>query len=285
MAIERISLNFAPFAALLAPQAELSRASARRAEGAADAQGPFPARQPARSSTASSFRAGSGGSSSTSAGATCRASESPLWPPRRTCRSAAATGMSRSRRRLIEHRCGTGRGDERLVAVLSRPRSAAALNWGFFTQHGAASSLPPLHRPAGRCARSGCSSRTSAGSPVSSPGSAVGGSTSWRLTLAPLSLVQAVSAGGNRSARSARGTDDRGDLSRREWTGVGVSLVGLAAARHLARRTHRDRSARLRRRGRPLDRRLARRPRRSPRPVVPRRSGLRHRRGRPLRGR
>ena len=103
--------------------------------------------------------------------------------------------------------------------------SAVALNWGFFAQHGAASELPPLslRRPIGSLL-------------------ALFGDLSWllgflagvggwvlyvaALALAPLSLVQAASAGGiavlallvHRSGRAVSG---------REWTGVAVAGVGL----------------------------------------------------------
>ena len=58
-AVARVSLNFSPFAALLAPDAELTRRAAAAGGNAAAAEGAVPARQPAASSTASSSRRGS----------------------------------------------------------------------------------------------------------------------------------------------------------------------------------------------------------------------------------
>src|SRR5262249_51986059 len=73
--------------------------------------------------------------------------------------------------------------------------STAALNWGFFTQHGAAGAMPPLtvRRPL-------ASLRLLTGSRAWLAGFLVG-LAGWALyvaalKLAPLSLVQAVSAGG-----------------------------------------------------------------------------------------
>lgn len=105
--------------------------------------------------------------------------------------------------------------------------STAALNWGFLRQHGAASSLPPLTvRTPVRSLRA----------LFSSPRWLLGflvGLGGWALyvaalRLAPLSLVQAVSAGGIAllAVLVERTTDAR--LSRREWTGVAVAVAGLA---------------------------------------------------------
>ena len=82
--------------------------------------------------------------------------------------------------------------------------SAGALNWGFFTQHGAASALPPLslRRPLRSLRLLFGERRWLAGFLVGIAG--------WllyvgALALAPLSLVQAVSAGtGSFGAHSAR---------------------------------------------------------------------------------
>ena len=112
------------------------------------------------------------------------------------------------------------------VGLLLALGSAAALNWGFFTQHGAASSLPPLsvRRPLHSLGLLFSNLRWLAGF--------VAGLGGWALyvvalMLAPLSLVQAVSAGGIGllALLVERTTGVR--LSRREWTGVAVSLVGL----------------------------------------------------------
>ena len=219
-AFERISLNFAPFAALLAPEAELTALQRLERQRAARAQGALPARQPARSSTASSSRAGSGGSSSTSGGATCRAWGSRRSPPRRTCRSAAAS------RGVSAGRSGS------LLAL----GSAAALNWGYFAQHdGASAAAAALAAAAGarRCGRSSATPRWLA---ASSPGSAAGCSTSCALQLAPLSLVQAASAGGIGvlALLVARTAAPRSSAPRAG--GVGVSLAGLVLLGDLARR-------------------------------------------------
>jgi hypothetical protein len=105
--------------------------------------------------------------------------------------------------------------------------SAAALNWGWVAQHAAASGLPRLtmRRPLR-------SLRTLFAEPAWLAGF-VAGIAGWALyvlalRLAPLSLVQAVSAGGvgllALLAQRASGTR----LSRREWTGVAVAVAGLA---------------------------------------------------------
>jgi len=105
--------------------------------------------------------------------------------------------------------------------------SAAALDWGFLAQHGAAASLPPLglRRPL-RAARLLLGSRRwLAGFLVG-----IGG---WALyvaalRLAPLSLAQAASAGGVGllAVLVERTTGVR--LARREWTGVGLAVAGTA---------------------------------------------------------
>jgi hypothetical protein len=87
--------------------------------------------------------------------------------------------------------------------------SAAALNWGFFTQHGAAATLPPLRlrAPVGSLRALFTSKRWMRGF--------ITGLFGWALyivalALAPLSLVQAVSAGGV------------GVLALLVWRGAGV---------------------------------------------------------------
>ncbi len=103
--------------------------------------------------------------------------------------------------------------------------SAIALNWGFVAQHGAATALPPLslRRPLRSLRLLFASPRWLVGFLVG-----LGG---WglyvaALALAPLSLVQAVSAGGIGFLallvhyRSRR-------LVRREWTAVSLGLGGL----------------------------------------------------------
>jgi hypothetical protein len=120
--------------------------------------------------------------------------------------------------------------------------SAAALNWGFLRQHGAASSLPPLsvRRPL-----------RSLRLLYSDPGWLLGfvvGLAGWALyvaalRLAPLSLVQAVSAGGIGllALFVERTTDVR--LSPREWAAVtgavaGLALLGLSLAGHAGNGRH-----------------------------------------------
>jgi S-formylglutathione hydrolase FrmB len=99
--------------------------------------------------------------------------------------------------------------------------SAAALNWGYYAQHGAASALPPL----------------SLRHPLRSLGALFGnrrwlagfwtGIAGWvlyvvALTLAPLSLVQACAAGGLAILAALAGVS-----SRREQLAVAASVVGL----------------------------------------------------------
>lgn len=105
--------------------------------------------------------------------------------------------------------------------------STAALNWGFLRQHGAAASLPPLtvRRPL-RSLRLLFSS-------LSWLVGFVTGLGGWALyvaalRLAPLSLVQAVSAGGIGllAVLVERTTEVR--LTRREWTSVALAVLGLA---------------------------------------------------------
>jgi hypothetical protein len=107
--------------------------------------------------------------------------------------------------------------------------SAVALNWGFVVQHGAASVLPPLRlrRPLASLRILFANARWLVGFLVG-----IGG---WALyvaalRVAPLSLVQAVSAGGigflALLVHFGRG-GERERLGRREWTGVGLGVAGL----------------------------------------------------------
>jgi hypothetical protein len=120
--------------------------------------------------------------------------------------------------------------------------SALALNWAFFVQHGEASRLPPLslRRPV-----------ASLRSLFSSPRWLLGffaGIGGWilyvaALALAPLSLVQATSAGGIGILALLVHRFGGVVLARREWVGVafavgglvllGVSLAGRGGAHHL----------------------------------------------------
>jgi hypothetical protein len=101
--------------------------------------------------------------------------------------------------------------------------SAFALNWGWLAQHGAAQGLPPisLRRPVGVL-------RSLFGDRAWLVGFAIG-LAGWvfyvaSLALAPLSLVQAVSAGGIGilAALAHRGGHDI------QWTAVWIAMLGLA---------------------------------------------------------
>jgi hypothetical protein len=103
--------------------------------------------------------------------------------------------------------------------------SALALNWGWIVQHGAASRLPPLElrRPLRSLASLFRDRRWIAGFAVGLAGWALYVAA---LTLAPLSLVQAVSAGGiGLLALLARRSG--ASVSPRERTGVLVATAGL----------------------------------------------------------
>lgn len=105
--------------------------------------------------------------------------------------------------------------------------STAALNWGFFAQHRAASSeLPPLslRRPIASLRLLFTNLRWLTGFLVG-----LGG---WALYIAalrfaPLALVQAVAAGGVGLLALLVSRIARERLLRREWTGVGLSMLGL----------------------------------------------------------
>jgi hypothetical protein len=104
--------------------------------------------------------------------------------------------------------------------------SAVALNWGFFVQHGAASKLPPLS------VRRPFASLRLLFSNLRWVGGFVAGLGGWTLyvgalALAPLSLVQAASAGGIGllALLVERTTGTR--LSRLDRSGVGVAVAGL----------------------------------------------------------
>jgi hypothetical protein len=105
--------------------------------------------------------------------------------------------------------------------------SAAALNWGFFAQHAAASALPPLslRRPLASLrllfAHRGWLVGFLAG---------IGGWVVYvaALALAPLSLVQATSAGGIGLLALLVSRAEGGGLAPGERRGVGGSVLGLA---------------------------------------------------------
>jgi hypothetical protein len=104
--------------------------------------------------------------------------------------------------------------------------SATALNWGYLAQHGAARELPPLSL------RAPVRSLRSLFRDLSWLAGFLVGIAGWvlyvaALALAPLSLVQGVSAGG--VAVLAGLSHRRGDaLTRVQWSGVGVATAGLA---------------------------------------------------------
>jgi hypothetical protein len=104
--------------------------------------------------------------------------------------------------------------------------SAAALNWGFFTQHGAASGLPPLavRRPVRSLRLLFSNLRWLAGFAAGLVGWALYVSA---LALAPLSLVQAASAGGIGLLALLVRRATAVPLDRRERAGVGAAAAGL----------------------------------------------------------
>jgi hypothetical protein len=104
--------------------------------------------------------------------------------------------------------------------------SSAAINWGYLAQHGAASSLPPLtlRHPLRSLVSLFSNLRWLAGF-----WAGIGGWVLYvaALALAPLSLVQAASAGGiGLLALLVHRGPGRG-LERREWRAVWVSIAGL----------------------------------------------------------
>lgn len=99
--------------------------------------------------------------------------------------------------------------------------SAGALNWGYFAQHGAAAALPPLavRRPLHSLALLFRNPRWLVGFSIGIAGWAL---YVCALALAPLSLVQAVAAGGIALLAALVGR-----LSGRERIAVAVAFVGL----------------------------------------------------------
>jgi len=104
--------------------------------------------------------------------------------------------------------------------------SAGCLNWGFLRQHGTVSELPALsvRRPVASLRMLFANPRWLVGFVVGLGGWALYVAA---LRLAPLSLVQAVSAGGIGllALLVERTTDAR--LARREWGGAAVAVLGL----------------------------------------------------------
>ena len=105
--------------------------------------------------------------------------------------------------------------------------SAGALNWGYLAQHGVAAALPPLslRRPI-RSLRALFSSRRWLAGFLAG----IGGWVLYVVALrfAPLSLVQAAAAGGIGLLALLASRTTGAVLSRREWTGVAIAVVGLA---------------------------------------------------------
>jgi drug/metabolite transporter (DMT)-like permease len=113
------------------------------------------------------------------------------------------------------------------VALLLALASAAALNWSYLVQHGEAAAMPPLsvRRPIRSLRLLFTNLRWLAGFVV--------GVTGWvlyvaALALAPLSLVQAVAAGGIGLLALFVWRLGGVELTRREWLGVGIAVAGLA---------------------------------------------------------
>jgi drug/metabolite transporter (DMT)-like permease len=113
------------------------------------------------------------------------------------------------------------------VALLLALGSAAALNWSYLIQHGEAAAMPPLTlRHPVRSLRLLFSNRRWL----------IGffaGITGWvlyvaALALAPLSLVQAVAAGGIGLLALFVWRLTGVELTRREWLGVAIAVAGLA---------------------------------------------------------
>jgi hypothetical protein len=105
--------------------------------------------------------------------------------------------------------------------------SAIALNWGFFAQHGAAAGMPRLsvRRPRRSLALLFADKRWLAGFMTGLAGWALYVAA---LALAPLSLVQAVSAGGIGVLALLVWRATGIPLSGREWAGTGLAVGGLA---------------------------------------------------------
>lgn len=105
--------------------------------------------------------------------------------------------------------------------------STGALNWGYFAQHGAAASIPPLslRRPLRSLLSMFANPRWLVGFLVM-----IGGWVFYvaALRFGPLSLVQAVSAGGIGVLALLVQRVARVRLARYEWLGVGLAIGGLA---------------------------------------------------------
>jgi hypothetical protein len=104
--------------------------------------------------------------------------------------------------------------------------SSAAISWGYLAQHRAASSLPPLslRRPLRSLLSLFSNGRWAAGFLMG-----IGGWVLYvvALALAPLSLVQAASAGGIGLLAILVHRGPGASLGRREWRAVAISMAGL----------------------------------------------------------
>lgn len=117
--------------------------------------------------------------------------------------------------------------DQIVIALMVTLASALALNWGYVREHAAANALPPL---------SICRPLHTARLLLASPRWLVGFAaevTGWglfvvALALAPLALVQAVSAGGIGILAALVSRFSIARLSPQERLGVGLSIAGLA---------------------------------------------------------
>ena len=113
------------------------------------------------------------------------------------------------------------------LGLLLALASAAALNWGYVVQHGETAQLPPLslRRPVASLRSLFTNLRWLAGF--------LAGLGGWvlyvgALALAPLSLVQAASAGGIGLLALLVWQTTGTNLVRREWMGVAIAVGGLA---------------------------------------------------------
>ncbi len=119
-------------------------------------------------------------------------------------------------------------GVEVAIGLVLAMASAITLNWAYVQEHGAASEMPPLSlRHPLRTVRLLFSSREW----LRGLAGEVGGFSLCviALALAPLSLVQSVSAGGIAVLAYLSARRQRRSPSRRERIGVGISLLGLVA--------------------------------------------------------
>lgn len=117
--------------------------------------------------------------------------------------------------------------DQTVIALLITLTSALALNWGYLREHEAANELPPLsiRRPLQTARLLVASRRWLAGFAAETAG---WGLFVLALALAPLALVQAVSAGGIGILAALVSRFNPARLPSHERIGVGLSVAGLA---------------------------------------------------------